>query len=444
MHRLEIILVAVLLAVYLVLGTLFALRTPLWQAPDEPAHYNYVRQLVEGALPVMAPGDWDQAYLSQVVGSRFDPVYNVFILTYEDWQPPLYYLLQVPAYRLSGGTLPAMRLVSVLLGAGVVLLAYLVARRVFRGRVWLGLAAAVFVAFLPQHLAILGSVNNDALAELLIAATLFVLVIPWPDEPPPGHALSLGLLIGAAFLTKGTAYLLAPVAGIFILARYWTRWRLMARALLLVFVPALLLGGLWWARNTLVYDSLDPLAREAHDAVVVGQPRTAEWLAEFGLTGTVGRFLTTTFNSFWGQFGWMAAPLPRWMYGLLLVLTLAAEAGLIVLLTERVRHRNREEADPAETAQTNLWILVLSSTLLLTVGLHIVYNLTFVQHQGRYLFPALIPIAVGYVAGLGFWFQPLITRQSWARWLLPLGLAIILLAISFYALWRILPGLAPG
>jgi hypothetical protein len=128
----------------------------------------------------------------------------------------------------------------------------------------------------------------------------------------------------------------------------------------------------------------------------------------------------------------------------LLVLTLAAEAGLIVLLTERVRHRNREEADPAETAQTNLWILVLSSTLLLTVGLHIVYNLTFVQHQGRYLFPALIPIAVGYVAGLGFWFQPLITRQSWARWLLPLGLAIILLAISFYALWRILPGLAPG
>jgi hypothetical protein len=27
------------------------------------------------------------------------------------------------------------------------------------------------------------------------------------------------------------------------------------------------------------------------------------------------------------------------------------------------------------------------------------YNLQFVQHQGRYLFPALIPIAVGFVAG---------------------------------------------
>lgn len=444
MRRLEITLVAVLVAVYLGLGMLFALRTPLWQAPDEPAHYNYVRQLVAGALPVIAPGDWDQAYLSQVVGSRFDPVYDVLILTYEDWQPPLYYLLQTPAYRLANGSPPAMRMVSVLLGAGVVVLAYLIARQVFNGRVWLALAAAVFVAFLPQHLAILGSVNNDSLAELLIAATLFILVIPWPDDPPPDRALGLGLLLGAGFLTKGTAYLLAPVAGIFILARYWARWRPLARALVLVFAPALLLGGLWWARNTLVYDGLDPLAREAHDAVVVGQPRTAEWLAEFGLWGTIERFLTTTFNSFWGQFGWMAAPLPGWMYGLLLLLTIAAVAGLIMLFIKRLRYRHSNGPEPAPTAHSNRQILVLASTFLLTLGLHIAYNLTFVQHQGRYLFPALIPIATGYAAGLGFWLRPFVTRRPWVGFILPLGLALLLGGISIYALWRILPGLAPG
>lgn len=444
MRRLEISLVAVLLAVYLGLGSLFALRTPLWQAPDEPAHYNYVRQLVAGEWPVIASGDWDQAYLSQVVGARFDPVFDVFILTYEDWQPPLYYLLQAPVYRLTGGSLLAMRLASVFLGAGVVLLAYLIARRVFNGQVWLALAAAVFIAFLPQHLAILGSVNNDTLAELVIAAALFLLVIPWPDEPPPGRALGLGLLIGAAFLTKGTAYLLAPVAGIFMLARYWQRWRPMVRALALVFAPALLLGGLWWARNTVVYDGLDFLAREAHDAVVVGQPRTAEWLAEFGLWGTIKRFLTTTFNSFWGQFGWMAAPLPGWMYGPLLVLTITAVAGLIGLLTERFRHQKPAGVTPAGVQARYLQLLVLLSTFLLTLGLHVLYNLTFVQHQGRYLFPALIPIATGYAAGLGLWLRPLVKRRPWTGYILPLGLAIILLGISFYTLGRILPGLAPG
>ena len=29
--------------------------------------------------------------------------------------------------------------------------------------------------------------------------------------------------------------------------------------------------------------------------------------------------------------------------------------------------------------------------------------MTFVQHQGRYLFPALIPIALGMSLGLGTW-----------------------------------------
>ncbi|MDI6834774.1 MAG: MarR family winged helix-turn-helix transcriptional regulator, partial [Rhizobiaceae bacterium] len=31
--------------VYLALASLYAIRTPAWQAPDEPAHYNYIRQI---------------------------------------------------------------------------------------------------------------------------------------------------------------------------------------------------------------------------------------------------------------------------------------------------------------------------------------------------------------------------------------------------------------
>ena len=63
----------VLLLVYLVVGGLYAVNTPDWQAPDEPAHYNYVRQLAGGKWPVIEPGDYDQAYQSEVISSRFDP-----------------------------------------------------------------------------------------------------------------------------------------------------------------------------------------------------------------------------------------------------------------------------------------------------------------------------------------------------------------------------------
>ena len=455
MRRDEILPLGLLLRAYLALAILFAVRTPAWQAPDEPAHYNYVRQLVGGSLPVIAPGDWDQTYLGQIVGAEFDPAYSVAGLTYEDWQPPLYYLLQAPLYRLSGGALTAMRLLSVALGAGVVALAYVVGRATFGGRVPPALAVAAFVAFLPQHLAILASVNNDSLAELLIAAILALLVVPWPEPATRGDGrrlLALGLLLGAAFLTKGTAYLMAPVAGAFLLARHWGAWRPLARALLLVFVPALLLGLLWWGRNLAVYGGLDALGKAAHDAVVVGQPRTSEWIAQYGLGGTVGRFLRTTFVSFWGQFGWMAAPLPGWMVAGLAGLTGVAVVGLGL----RVASGQRSAARPQRSRKTSevfeaggqrsvdrQRVLVLGLTVLLTAALHVYYNLTFVQHQGRYLYPALIPIAAGFVAGWEYWLRPAARRWPWAAWLLPLGVAAVLGGIALFALWRILPGLAP-
>ena len=446
MRRAELAALGLLLLAYLALGVLFAVRTPPWQAPDEPAHVNYVRQLVAGQLPVIAPGDWDQTYLGEIVGAEFAPGYPVSGLTYEDWQPPLYYLLQAPVYALSGGGLTAMRLLSVTLGAGVVALAWAAGRAIF-GRAAPALAVAAFVAFLPQHLAILASVNNDALAELIIAAALALLVVAWPERPPGRRLLALGLLLGAAFLTKGTAYLLAPVAGVFLLLRYGRPWRPLARALALVFAPALLLGLLWWGRNVAVYGGLDVLARAAHDAVVVGQPRTAEWVAQYGLGGTVGRFVRTTFNSFWGQFGWMAAPLPGWMYGPLLALTLAAVAGLFLASVGGRRSAVDGRRPTTDRRQRKMQALVLALTFLLTLGLHVAYNLTFVQHQGRYLFPALIPIAVGIVAGLGYWLRAL---AGWfgkppysGEWLLPLGLAGLLIAIDLFALWRILPNLYP-
>src|SRR3970040_1291762 len=79
---------------YLVVGTLYAVHTPRWQVPDEPAHYNYIRQVVETrAFPVLEPGDYDQAYLSDLTSTRFPPDKPIGTLEYEEHQPPLLYIL---------------------------------------------------------------------------------------------------------------------------------------------------------------------------------------------------------------------------------------------------------------------------------------------------------------------------------------------------------------
>ncbi len=429
---------------YLFVAALFAINVPPWQAPDEPAHYNYIRQLAGGTLPVIAPGDYDQAYLDEIRGAQFAPQYAIEPIEYEDWQPPLYYLLLTPVYQLFSGSLPALRLASALLGAGVVVLAYGVARLLFPKQEWLALTTAVLAAFIPQHLSIMASLNNDSLAELLIAAVLFVLV--WwtvravtensrpetAQQSSPAALLLLGVLLGLGFLTKGTNYLIAPLIGVTLLWRYWRDWRSLIRAGLLVFLPAFLLGALWWGRNIIVYGGLDFLGKAAHDSVVVGQPRTAEWIARFGLADTVAQFFRTTFNSFWGQFGWMAVPMPPRIYLLLLLLLVTAVTGLIVWA---VYGRNQDEG-----RYGRIHLLLFLLLLLMTAGLHIGYNVTFVQHQGRYLYPALIPIALGMAVGLGMWLRllirPFIPRLPHLPYLLPLTLGLGLAALNIFALYR--------
>ena len=434
--RKHILLIPIVI-IYLMIGVLFITYTPAWQAPDEPAHYNYIRQLAEGRLPVIEAGDYDQDYLVEVVFvSGFAPQYSIEPIEYEDWQPPLYYLLQTPIYVVNNGSLAAMRLFSLLLGAGVIILAYALVLKLAPQEQWLALTTAVFVAFLPQHMAILSSANNDALAELLLAAILYMLVVIGQAESFRARDyLALGIFLGLGYLTKGTVYPISAVVILVLIWHFWQEWQPLIKAGLLVFIPAFLLGSLWWIRNIVVYGGLDILGKAAHDSVVVGQPRTAEWIAQYGLADTMGRFVQTTFNSFWGQFGWMTVPMtyPSWLYPLLWLFTGIALAGLIVTFFSERR----------SLSQHKLPILVLLTLFLLTLGVHVVYNLTFVQHQGRYLFPALIPIALGLAVGLGLWFRPLRRRWPAVVYAIPAGLALALIALDLYALFRVIvPALA--
>jgi len=434
------LLVAVLLA-YGALAALYAIRTPDWQAPDEPAHVNYIRQIAEnGALPVLEPGDWQQEYQEELTASGFDPALlgRLETVQYEDHQPPLYYLLQAPIYAATGGDLLALRLVSVTLGAGVVLAAWAVLRALFPERPALALTGAAFVAFLPQHLSILGSVSNDPLAELIVGLTLLVAVRYLRGEARGASPALLGGLVGLALLTKTTIYFLGGIAVVTVLLR-WRRerwpWQVAARQLVAVLVPALILGGVWWARNLSTYGGLDFTGLDRHDEVTVGQPRTAEYIDEvYG--GSFGRyleaFLATTFRSFWGQFGWMALIMPRWAYAAFALFSLGVLAGAALYV--------RQARWPgALSGPQRDGLVLLALTLGFVLAAYLLYNVTFVQFQGRYLYPALIPLALLVAIGLAGWAQPL---PAVARGLAPVVLMFALAAFSLYALeWVITPNL---
>lgn len=417
----SLILLTVIVVLFIVVAALYAVYTPPWQAPDEPAHFNYIAQIALGeGCPVIAAGDWDAAYLEDLKADQFPEGADLSAIEYEDHQPPFYYLLGSLVFRLTGGDLLALRLLSVAFGAGVVISTYLALARLLPERKTLALAAAAFVAFLPQHVAILASVNNDSLAELLLGMLTVVAITylgnpvsvdedgkPTPlDESMRPHAAALGGLVGMAFLTKLTIYLPAVMVAA---AAILLRWRKESRPVkwlagqvLWAAGMALAFGAIWWVRNALVYGWPDIFGLAAHNAVVVGQLRTAEHIATIGRAAYLRDFFTVTYHSFWGQFGWMGVPMPRRVYLLTGVFTAWELIGLAGALLFRA---DAPRALPIQRAGG--WVLAAAG--LGTLVNYVYYNTGFVQFQGRYLFPALIP--VGALAALGGWGWTLILTR---------------------------------
>ncbi len=448
---------AVVVAAYAMAALLFAVLTPAWQNPDEPAHYNNIAHIAAGlGLPVLQHGDYDQAYLAQLLETRFAGGHSITPLRYEAYQPPLYYMAAVPAYWVSGGALTAMRLFNVLLGAISIILLYLCLELVFPTKPLLVVGAAAFAALLPMHVAMNAAVNNDGLAELLLLAAMLAL-LRWAQAQfyqPGGNTtadywlgraplLLLGVLLGLGMLTKIYAYMALALACGFVLLVVWLQprmngeavpepapsWSSLWQGILAVgwvAVPALLLVLPVWVRNVQLYGAWDLLGLQFHDAVVAGQPTTAHWLAEHGWMNLVERALSFTFRSFWGVFGWLGVFMDERIYTLLLVLTGVVFLGILWALVRFICGRPETDMD-----RFQFWVLGFFTVMLLAVGAgYLWYNVKFVQHQGRYLMWGMLPIAAWVALGWREVMQPLQGKVTGFL----LGLLAISLATAAFSL----------
>lgn len=508
MSRLNIPLLLLLLA-YAVVGALYAVRTPNWQAPDEPAHYNYIAQIVrDGCCPVIEPGDWDKAYIDRLTTSEFEPALlgELQTLQYEDHQPPLYYLLSSVVYRLTNGSVLALRLFSVVIGIGVVAVAYAVARTLLSPP--LAVAAAAFVAFVPQHLAMLAAVNNDGLSELVIGLTLLLTIYYLRGSAPLSvywitGVLMVGAILGAvanglggggvAFILFLVLALVAIVAhrammdwleyGHEIKAETWALGTLVGLGLLTKLNTAFLAGVIpliivlrwWFFRRT---SDISPLQRQqirhllislalfiipvlllagvwwVRNLNVYGSPDFLGLARHDLVVGDQPRTADQIAGVGAGQYLW--ASLERtfisfwgqfgWMAlplnGWMLWLVIGFMALVISGWAIRLDTPRAAPEPPQERWRGLAWTL-LALTAVSAVLQYIYYNTEFYQMQGRYLFPLLIPLGMWSALGLEGWRKRIFGQGDAARWFAVVPV-LVFLPLNLYVVWRIIPLLAPG
>jgi 4-amino-4-deoxy-L-arabinose transferase-like glycosyltransferase len=436
-------LLPVLILLAFALGTLYAIYTPAWQAPDEPAHYNYVKYLATAhRFPVLKPGDYPAGYLEEIKAARFPPELSIDPLRYEFHQPPLYYLVAVPVYGVFDGNLLALRLLSVILGTMLLLVIQWTVQALVPNRPFVALGATAFAAFLPMHLAMTAAANNDILAELLLTLLLLLSVrylrlgpIVTESRPEIQLLILMGITTGLCLVTKSAIYVALPLALLAIaLKKLWLAGESetagsgpgLVTAAMIYLLPALALGLPWWVRNIALYGQADFLGLKRHAEVVVGQLRTVDFVAEHGAGQLVRDFFLTSFRSFWGQFGWMGVLLDERIYLALAILSGLALTGFGLFAYRILRRR-----DAFPTWQ---WaggaILALSGAL--SVAGYLWYNAQFLQHQGRYLFIALMPISLA--AALG-WREALRRERAWAVASLVLGGTVVLALAGLLTKW---------
>jgi Dolichyl-phosphate-mannose-protein mannosyltransferase len=134
------------------------------------------------------------------------------------------------------------QLISLASACGLVVLTWAIAQRLF-ARTVLPLAAAAFTAALPIVLREAVVFHPELLFAVLVAGAVLALVRAAESEFPPGPAVAVGVLVGAAALTRQTAAIVAVAlaAAALLLGR-----RRAVRFVVIAAVSLAVVAGPWW------------------------------------------------------------------------------------------------------------------------------------------------------------------------------------------------------
>ena len=412
----------VIFALYVFLGVGYSLLMPVWEAPDEPAHYHL---------------GWHFATYKEYPSQDFN---------YESHQPRTFYYFSSWVVRALDTIDPeltrfrrpeeyvfnirkperrfnwtdenytfywgvyVLRWVNLTIGGIALGLNWKTFRQIAPPS--LALAALALAALTPQYLHIMSSVNNDALGTLA-GALLFYLAIRLVKEPSPW--LGLLLIPLAVLLPLFTKLTVLPVSAAVLLILAWKwlfgfpqkRWLLYSA--LFIFVGA----GIFY----LVFPEAVQSAFHEIQWRLFSLRKNA--LTEKYIKAVSSQILWT----YWGKVGWLAVGLPLWIIQLL---TGLGVTGMILHIYSLVRSKVRG-------LQLGLW-LVVWLVALFTVLAVARNGLTTFATQGRLLFPTIGALSLLMVAG---WHQTLPAR---IQQYLPL-LVILLFLFCNLVLW--LTGVIP-
>lgn len=357
---------------FLARGLFYCVEMPLWEGYDEWAHFAYIQYFAAHGQPPLRTDppshevamslaalplpytfrDWPPPRLTHEAYWALSPeerqnrlespaAGSSDLAIYEVQQPPLYYLLLAPLHVALSGTslvtrVMAMRIASLLLASLVVPVAYRMARGFF-GNSYLTAACPALLALMPGLMIDVCRVANDSLAIILLAALLGVTLRASSGEPSLRTWLLIGLLLGAALLTKAYALALVPLpVALCVLSCRRDRVGRNIAGMCAALGAAALMAGWWYAQSWL---RTGGISGEQVAGAASGLPMTTK-LAAVTDVRWLAALDSIAFSHIW-MGGWSFLVVRSWMYRVFELLAGLGAAGFLVLVFRGIARRFR-------------------------------------------------------------------------------------------------------
>ena len=428
---------ALVLALFIALGSFYSITTPLFEAPDEQWHFAYVQYVAAGrGLPIQTLDK--PTHLARQEGSQ-PPLYYLMAAAATFWVDTLnfpqlvwenpHYGYNIPGivndnknlfihtslenfpYRGAALAIHLARLLSVLMGAFAVLCTYLLTLEIFPDRKFLAASAGAVAGFVPQFLFVSSAVSNDSTIVALSALSLWMVTRmltadrrrPFADRRRRSavsarNVVLLGIATGLAALAKVSGAGLVVLGALVLI---YTHRRKSSELLIRLFVFALVVfvvAGWWYLRNYFLYGELTGTAMMIRIFGARESPLTwAQLLAQ----------LDEVWETFWVGFGWGNIRANPAVYTFLEILIALSGLGLLFGFVRR-----RERLHPTFVKALPFFVLAFWIVIAFVELLNWM-EITQAPH-GRLFFPVLPALAPLAVFGFSQWFparvEPLAAR----------------------------------
>ncbi len=391
---------------------------PLWQFPDEQAHFAQVAYSAEIVKRKAGPDLTKEILLSERIlqverewtGNNrytYHPEYNIpysngnkgwfeeeisnfpiterNVLTKKEspFYPPLYYLPLVNIYRFFYNydlftRVFILRVVNILIYLAVIILGYRIFDLVFHNKNYV-ICGVIFLSFQPMFSFVYGGINSDNLFNLLFAGSIYISLLIIKYGLKISYIFSALLIFILAYYTKPQGYLILPIYLFPIIYRgvkiKYMRYALPLIVLLLVMFPFIL--------------------NKTQGRMFISDVNLGVVIKKLSIQSMLDesiRLIKHTFREvvpwYWGVFRWLSLSLPRVINKVINYILLVLLFGSTVYLIKSLKNKDY-------SSKTTYLVFFIYCSLVY-YGAIAVWNYLFILFQGfsfgiqgRYFFPTI-------------------------------------------------------